>query len=505
MTSPSPTEQNAPHTKASTGGSSPQSGPKGAPQADHIKGSPLDAEIQAELDAAMEELGMDQPAPPSTPVQPAGGVAPAKLRGPRVVQAGREHRTGQVVSVGPTDIFVEFGPKELGVLERSQFKDDELPTPGQPLEVVITRYEAQESLYICVRPGTVEKADWEMLEPGQVIDAVVTGVNKGGLELEVANRRAFMPASQVSFDRIEDLTPFIGQKLQCKVSRVDRSGKGNIVLSRRDLLNEERKEKAAKIRETLAEGQTLEGTVRKIMPFGAFVDLGGIDGLVHVSDLTHDRVGMGEKAIARYVKEGQSVRVQVLKLDWDNNRISLGMKQLTSDPFEEAGSALTEGEVVTGRVTKLLEFGAFVEVAPGVEGLVHISELDWRRVNTVGEVVQAGEVVTVKVLKVDPNDRKVSLSIKQAKERPAREAGREEAGGAAAPDAKPSKMPKGVKPRDQRGGRGERDTRSPEEILKETPALRRLREQGKMKEKKLGGGGLGNAGGLGIGLGDLKL
>ncbi len=461
----------------------------------------LDAEVNAEIEAAMEAM---EAAVVEHADAPKGGAAPAKLRGPRVVQAGREHRTGQVVSVGPNDIFIEFGPKELGVMERSQFKkDDELPEPGQPLEVVITRYEAQESLYICIRPGSIEKADWEMLEPGQLVEAMVTGVNKGGLELEIAKRRAFMPASQVSYERIADLSSFVGQKLQCKVSRIDRSGKGNIVLSRRDLLGEERKVLAGKLRETLKEGDAVEGTVRKIMPFGAFVDLGGVDGLVHITDLTHDRVGMGEKAVARFVSEGQKVRVQILKLDWDANRISLGLKQLQDDPFESAGTDLTEGETVTGRVTKLLDFGCFVEVAPGVEGLVHISELEWHRVEKVSDVVKPDEVVTVKVLKIDAGERKISLSIKQTKEAPERPAG---GGGGRGEPAKAGKTPKGIRPREDRsGGRAARDTRDPSEILKETPALRRLREQGKTKEKKTIGSGLGQNGGLGMGLGDLKL
>ncbi len=470
-----------------------------APQPDAPKASAepvLDAQTRAEIDAAMDELNA---IPEDHKAKPPLGAAPAKLRGPRVVQAGREHRTGKIVSVGPSDIFVEFGPKELGVMERSQFKDDELPTPGDAMEVVITRYEAQESLYICIRPGSVEKADWEMLEQGQIVQADVTGVNKGGLELEVAKRRAFMPASQVSFERIADLSSFVGQRLECKVSRIDRSGKGNIVLSRRDLLGAERKVKAAELRETLKEGDKVEGTVRKIMPFGAFVDLGGIDGLVHITDLSHDRVGMGEKAVERFIKEGEHVRVQILKLDWENDRISLGLKQLQDDPFQSAGGELTEGEIVTGRVTKLLDFGCFVEVAPGVEGLVHISELEWRRVEKVEDVVKVDEVVTVKVLKIDPAERKVSLSIKQAKERPERAEGKQEA-------AAPGKTPKGIRPREGRNdGRNIRDTRAPEEILKETPALRRLREQGKQKEKKTTGSGLGSAGGLGIGLGDLKL
>lgn len=460
----------------------------------------LSPEVEAEIEAAMAELELA--GGPAVARGRSGGArggvaaAPARVRGPRVVEAGREHRKGRIVSVGPTDVFVEFGPKELGVIDRTQFKDDaSLPKVGEEFEVIITRYEAQESIYVCVLPGAVQKADWELLEIGQVVEARVTGVNKGGLELELAGKRAFMPASQIALERIEDLSVMVGEKLTCQVARIDRAGKGNIVLSRRDLMREERKERAAKLRESLKEGDVLEGVVKKIMPFGAFVDVGGLDGLVHASDLSHDRVGMGEKAIERHVKPGERVRVQVLKVDWENNKISLGIKQLKDDPFQVSASELSEGAVVTGRITKLAEFGAFVEVAPGVEGLVHISELDWRRVGRVEDVVKPDEVVQVKVLKLDPRERKVSLSIKQAKERPEEPA----RPGDRAPEA-PRKQPKGIKPRDRDDRGAVRDSRSPDEILKETPALRRLREKSATK-----GGGLGSAGGLGLGLGDLKL
>ncbi len=425
-----------------------------APPAHH-----LSPEIEAEIEAAMADLAHEAEADSHKP----------KIRGPRVVQAGREHRTGHVVSVGPTDIFVEFGPKELGVVERVQFGDAELPAVGQDLTVVVNRYEPAESLFICSRPGAVQKAEWELLEPGQTVDAKVTGVNKGGLELEVAGHRAFMPASQVSLDRIPDLSIFVGEKLTCTISRVDRAGKGNIVLSRRDMLRAERAEQANKLHDTLHEGAQVEGIVRKIMPFGAFIDLGGIDGLVHVSDLTHDRVNMGEKNVERYVKEGEKVRVQVLKLDWEANRISLGIKQLVDDPFQTAASDIVEGADITGRVTKILEFGAFIELSHGVEGLVHISELDWRRVGKVEDVLKQDEIVTARVLKIDPDSRRISLSIKQTKERPeSEEPGLVE-------ERKPMKRPKGVGERKGFGRGPERDTRSPEEILKETPAMRRLK------------------------------
>lgn len=438
----------------------------------------LDAQTNAEIEAAMSDLA------DAGAAEAPSGASTKSIKGPRVVRGGREHRTGMVVSVGASDVFVEFGPKELGVVDITQFKE-EPPKVGDNLEVAVQRYDSAESLYICALPGAVQKADWEMLEVGQVVEARVTGVNKGGLELEIANHRAFMPASQVDIDRVPDLSVFVGEKMSCEIQKVDKRGQGNIVLSRRDVLQRERAKAAEGLKEALKEGDTVTGTIRKIMDFGAFVDLGGVDGLIHINDLAHERINHGAKNIAKHVSEGQKVTVQILKLDWEGNRIGLGLKQLQSDPFSSAAEEVVEGAEITGKVTKILDFGAFVEVAPGVEGLVHISELDWRRVNDVHEVLQENEVVQVKVLKVDPSDRKISLSIKQLKDRPQQQGG----GGG-----------RGGKGR----GRGDRDDRTAEEILKETPELRRLREQAKKQPKK-GGGGLGNAGGMGMGLGDLKL
>ncbi len=450
--------------------------------------------MQADMDQAMKAATEGPAGPPDTAqakeaakAQPAGddaahGDKPKAIRGPRVVQGGREYRTGKVVSVGPDDIFIEFGPKELGVCPRTQYKDDELPKVGEDLQVAIERFNAEESLFMCAKPGAVQKADWELLEPGQIVEAVVTGHNKGGLELEVAKHRAFMPASHIDIRRIDDLSQFTGQKLTCQVTKVDRFGKGNITLSRRSILKKEQKENLAKLKETLKEGDTIQGTVKKLMPFGAFVDMGGIDGLLHVGDMSHERIDKPETV----VKEGDEVTVKVLKLDWENDRHSLGLKQLTEHPWDSALKDIKEGDEISGRVTKLLDFGAFIEVVPGVEGLCHISELAWQRVNRTSDVVQPNQVVKAKILSVDTDSRKISLSIKQTSEKPVQKGARPGGGG--------------------RGRRGEeeRDTRTPDEILKETPELRRLREQAKKKTKKnKTGSGLGSAGGMGMGLGDL--
>lgn len=469
----------APSTPATPGA---QSAP-----AEHKPATPaIDAETQSEIDEAMAALGFGGEEPSTAKkgqprkssatssqhahdITPVGGVAKPAVRGPRVVQAGREHRTGKVISVGPSDIFFEFGPKELGVAQRVNWPDDALPVVGTEVEVVIDRYEAAESLFICSRPGAVVKAAWENLELGQTIEGKVVGVNKGGLEIEVAGHRAFMPASQVSLDRIPDLSVMIGEKLTCQVSQLDKRGKGNIVLSRRDLLAAERKERAGKLKDTLKEGDTLDGTVRKIMEFGAFVDVGGVDGLVHISDLSYDRVGFGSQAITKHLKEGQVIKVKVLKIEWNDedpkkSRISLGVKQLAADPFSTAVDEIKEGAEIGGRITRLADFGAFVELAPGVEGLVHVSEIAHKRIGHPKDVLKETEIVRCKVLKIDPANRKISLSIKALIEAPAAPAGR--------------------------GGKDRTPMRSPEEILKETPALRRLRAQAALraKEQKLKGG-----------------
>ena len=452
----------------------------------------IDAQSRREMDAAMQ-AAMAAPAEDhgaharhkKPEVQHLPGGKP--IRGPRVVQSGREHRTGRIVSIGPDDIFIEFGPKELGVVSRTQFTDADLPKSGDELEVVVDKFERDENLLICSRPGRVVKADWELLEPGQIVEAQVTGFNKGGLELEVAKHRAFMPASQVDTQRIEDFTPFVGQKLKCKVVRVDRGGAGNITLSRREIIAAERREAASKLKDELKEGDVREGVVKKIMPFGAFVDIGGMDMLLHVSDLSHDRVHKVEDI----VKEGQTIKVQILHLDWDKDRHSIGLKQLQEHPFKAALKDIVEGAEVQGTVTKLTEFGAFVQVAEGVEGLVHISELAWKRVAKTSDVLQPKQVIKVKVLKIDPETRKVSLSHKQTLPPPVQE-GRGPGG--------PGGKGKG------RGDKFEQDTRTPEEILKETPALRRLREAAKAKTGEKGlKTGLGNNAALGLSLADLKL
>ncbi|MBX3402893.1 MAG: S1 RNA-binding domain-containing protein [Phycisphaeraceae bacterium] len=490
-TPPQPIVPAAPDAPGSATSNGPTAQPEAVPATTRAEAPGLSSEVTSEIDEAMAALGFidrpsgkgervkkERPKPSPRPdrnIAPIGGYERPKVHGPRVVQAGREHRSGIVVSVGPTDIFLEFGPKELGVAPRAQWPEDALPKVGEEIEVVVDKFESSENIFVCSRPGAVVKAAWENLSIGQIVEARVVGVNKGGLELEVGGHRAFMPASQVSLDRIPDLSVFVGEKMTCQVSQLDTRGRGNIVLSRRDLLQKERVENASKLKDSLQEGQTLDGTVRKIMPFGAFVDIGGVDGLVHISDLTYDRTGFGENAVGKHVKEGQQVRVKVLKIEWDDadirkSRISLGMKQLAADPFQTAVADIKEGAEVGGRVTRLAEFGAFVELAPGVEGLVHVSEIAYRRIGHPQDELKIDQVVQCKVLKIDPDSRRISLSVKAMLPAPEPMGGGGGGGGGGG-----------------RGGRGRRDQggtpRTEEEIRAETPAMRRLRAQAALRAK----------------------
>ncbi|MCK4872873.1 MAG: S1 RNA-binding domain-containing protein [Phycisphaerales bacterium] len=364
----------------------------------------LDDALQAEIDQALQGMSIEDLMDSED-----GGDA-ARKESRRQRGQGRELRTGLVVSVGRDDIILEFGPKLNGVVPAAQFTEEEMPVVGSRIDVLIDRRDEDEGLLICSRPGTVAKAEWESLERGQVVEARVTGTNKGGLELEVCQHRAFMPAGQVDVRHIPELSVFVGETLVCEVTKIEREGKGNIVLSRREVLERELERLREELVKELAVGQTRDGTVMKLMPFGAFVDIGGMDGLVHISDLSYTRVNSPEDV----VKVGDQVKVKVLALDLENNRISLGMKQTGEDPFSTAVSQIAPGADVTGRVTKLMDFGCFVELAPGVEGLIHISELASGRIKRCADVVQVDQVVTVRVLDVDAGKRRISLSLQQA-------------------------------------------------------------------------------------------
>ncbi len=354
----------------------------------------LDARLEAEIQAALGDLSLEDML---------DEAEKPRARGERV------QKLGTIVSVHGDAVYVEFGPKSQGMCPVKQFDPDGPPEPGTRMEFMVERFDKNEGLLILSRVGAVQKAEWESLEVGQVVEARCTGTNKGGLEMEVANHRAFMPAGQVDIRHIDDLSVFVGEKMPCEVVEIDRN-RARIILSRRSTLEADR----ARLREDLLKkldvGQTLPAVITSIQPYGAFADLGGVDGLIHISDLAYERVKHPEEV----VKLGQQVEVRIMKVDrsQDPPKIGLGLKQTMADPYESKVGQINEGDTVTGKVTKLMAFGAFVEIAPGVEGLIHISELSHERVHRVGQIVKEGEIVNAKVLSVDPGKRRIALSLK---------------------------------------------------------------------------------------------
>lgn len=328
---------------------------------------------------------------------------------------------GKVVGVKNDLVFVDIGQKAEGIIALSELA---WPAPvdahdvvvvGQLLSVLVLDPETAEGSVQLSKVQADRLLAWDKMEEamkdGEPIEVAVTAVVKGGLSIGVFGVRCFMPASQVDSSFVEDLTPYVGKTMEALPIEVDRE-KQRAVFSRRAVLDAKRRVSEASALEKLEVGQVVAGEVRRLATFGAFVDVGGIEGLVHVSEMAWHRVNDA----ADLVKVGDEVKVQVLKVDKETRKVSLGMKQLLADPWHTAVAEFAEGTTVSGKVTRTSKFGAFVELVPGVEGLVHISEMSDKRINTAEEVVQTGQKVAVKVLSVDPKAKRISLSMIKAQE-----------------------------------------------------------------------------------------
>lgn len=359
----------------------------------------LDDEIQAELDAALGDMSAKDMFGAEDSRQVRQQVAKAGEHGPK---------KGRVLSVRGKDVFVEVpGGRSQGVLPVEQFETR--PEPGTEVDVSIEGYDPANGLLLLTRKGAAMVADWSSVAEGMIVEARVTETNKGGLAVDVNGLRGFMPISQVDLYRVEQPEQFVNQRLRCMVTEV-RPDEKNLVLSRRALLEKEREELREKLWAELAEGQVREGVVRSVREFGAFVDLGGVDGLLHVSEMSWQRVNDP----STLVQPGQRLKVCVLKLDRESRKVGLGLKQLEASPWDDLGSRIRSLDVVSGKVTRTMDFGAFVELEPGVEGLIHVSELARGKVWRVTDVVKPGDEVEVKVLSIDIPNRRISLSLKDA-------------------------------------------------------------------------------------------
>ena len=325
---------------------------------------------------------------------------------------------GEVVRIDKDEVLVDIGYKSEGVIpahelsiRRSVDPADEVSLGEQVDALVLTKEDQEGRLILSKKRARFEKA-WRKIEAasesGEPVEGTVIEVVKGGLIIDLGVR-GFLPASLVDIRRVHNLEEFRNQTLECKVIELNRS-RNNVVLSRRAVLEEERKEVREQILERLEPGQIVEGKISNIVDFGAFVDLEGIDGLIHISELSWSHVNHPSEIL----EIGKDVRVKVLDIDRDRQRISLGLKQTQEDPWQKVLNEYRQGDVLEGKVTKVVAFGAFIEIVPGVEGLVHISELAEHHVETPGEVVAPGEEKWVRILEIDEERRRISLSIKRA-------------------------------------------------------------------------------------------
>jgi small subunit ribosomal protein S1 len=325
---------------------------------------------------------------------------------------------GRVVHVGSSEVLVDVGYKSEGAIPIEEFhRHGALPKVGEEIEVYLEAKEDSEGLIVLSKDKADKIKVWDAVtqayEKGSPVEGRVVEVVKGGLSVDVGVK-AFLPGSQVDLRPVKNLASLIGQSVRARVIKLNRR-RGNVVLSRRAVLEEEREEKKKHTLEVLAEGMVLTGTVKNITDYGAFIDLGGIDGLLHVTDMSWGRVGHPSEIF----QVGDQVEVVVLHFDRESGRVSLGYKQKSSDPWERVEQTYAPGTRVRGRVVSLTNYGAFVELEAGVEGLVHVSEMSWtRRVRHPSKIVNVGDEVEVIVLDVNRGAKRISLGMKQVEPDP---------------------------------------------------------------------------------------
>jgi len=328
---------------------------------------------------------------------------------------------GTVTAIENGMALIDVGLKSEGRVDLREFmrNDDEHGLEvGSEVEVFVDRVENADGEAMLSRDRARREAAWDRLEnefgEGKRVEGRIFGRVKGGFTVDLDGAVAFLPGSQVDIRPVRDVTPLMDQPQPFQILKMDRR-RGNIVVSRRAVLEETRAEQRSELISDLAEGQVVDGVVKNITDYGAFVDLGGIDGLLHVTDMSYKRVNHPSEVI----EIGQTVTVQIIRINAETQRISLGMKQLESDPWDGVAAKYPVGMKLTGQVTNITEYGAFVEVEPGIEGLVHVSEMSWTKKNVhPGKIVSTSQEVEVMVLEVDSEKRRISLGLKQAQRNP---------------------------------------------------------------------------------------
>lgn len=325
---------------------------------------------------------------------------------------------GTIVALNDEYATIDVGLKSEGRLAIKELGLKEEPKVGDKIDVYVDKYEDREGLVVLSREKARREEAWAELEKslaaGEQVIGTIFGRVKGGFTVDLNGAVAFLPGSQIDVRPIRDVTPLIGVAQPFQILKMDKV-RGNIVVSRRAVLEESRSEQRSEIIKNLSEGQVVDGVVKNITDYGAFIDLGGVDGLLHVTDISWKRINHPSEALS----VGQNVKVQIIKFNQDTQRISLGMKQLEKDPWEGVDEKYPVGTKLKGRITNITDYGAFVELDQGIEGLVHVSEMSWTKKNVhPSKLVSTSQEVDVVVLDVDGSKRRISLGMKQCQENP---------------------------------------------------------------------------------------
>lgn len=370
--------------------------------------APLEDDLASEFEEALGDIEIDALLDATVPAKAEAAIEP----GTRL--------SGTVIRVGADTAFIDLGARRQGALKLVGIEPESFPAVGDPIDVTVGSRNDEDGLYdVAPANRAVSVDDYSQIEAGMIVAARVVAANKGGLEADVAGLRGFIPASLVSVWRVENLEELVGQTLECLVTEIVPAAR-RLVLSRRAVIERQAADAKAKLLETLEVGSLLDGIVRSVRDFGAFIDIGhGVEGLVHVSQLSWDRVANPSDVL----QPGQAIRVVVKKIDRDTGKISLSARDLVESPWKRAADKYHVGATVRGTVSRIAQFGAFVRLEPGVEGLVHVSELAHRHVRSVSDVAKEGEEVECRVLSIDPDEQRMSLSIKAVASKPAVDAG----------------------------------------------------------------------------------
>jgi small subunit ribosomal protein S1 len=376
--------------------------PPERPDAPNIPSAEADAEINRAVEEAMEGVT-------------ATDLAAAAQAAPPVEPTGEAILKGRIANIGSQDVLIDFGGKSLGAMSLTEFAKDEKYSVGDDIEVALVGGEELPGGLLAVsRRKARQSSLLRNLKPGAIVEGVVKGMNKGGLEVDIDGLRGFIPASQVDLHFLKDISSLLGQTIRAEVTKCD-PNEDSIVLSRRKYQVQEEEHRKVEAFAALQLGEVRRGVVRSLTEYGAFVSLGGVDGLLHVTDMSWGRVNKPEEI----VKVGDEIEVKIIKLQRDERKVSLSLKDARPNPWESVPQRYTVGDQLKGRVLRLQNFGAFVELEPGVEGLLPVSELSWtRRVRHPSEVLNEGDVIDIKILEIDPEKRRLALSVKNLREDP---------------------------------------------------------------------------------------